>query len=138
MGLRAPRPAYISGIGRRQREIIRVHAGRIDEPYNLCVEASTQLTNDLRDNGFSAHLLQCTGLKTVAPDADTRWHDLAPQSRWVHFLVQIGEDVVDLTRRQFFPTSAFPYVQSMAACDAEWDNVTLSIAKPRMQPLALI
>lgn len=131
MGLRAPQPAYISGIGKRERDIIRAHATRIDEPYNLCVEASKELTNALRDNGFSAHLLHCTGLRISAPDADLRWQALAPQSAWVHFLVKIGEEVVDLTRRQFFPASAFPYVQSMASCDAEWDQITLSIAKPR-------
>lgn len=133
MGLRAPHPAYISGISRRQREIIRAHADRIETPYNLCVEASTGLTNDLRANGFSAHLLQCTGLRTAAPDADLRWRGLAPQSRWVHFLVQLGEEVVDLTRRQFFPASAFPFIQSMHDCDAEWDNITLSMAGPRLR-----
>jgi hypothetical protein len=133
-GFRSPGSLYISAIGRREREIIRAHAAEIaDEPYNLCVEASTKLTNELRDNGIAAHLLHCKGLRTDAPNADARWHVLAPQSRWVHFLVQIGEDVVDLTRRQFFPASAFPFVQSMAATDAEWDSLTLSIAKPRLQ-----
>lgn len=134
MQFRAPRSAYISGIGRAQRDIIRAHAGRIDEPYNHCVEASMRLTNDLRDSGFSAHLLRCTGLKTLAPEADARWQALGPQSFWVHFIVQIGEDVVDLTRRQFFPASAFPYVQSVRACNAEWNSVTLSLPRPRMQP----
>lgn len=127
--LRVPLSVYSTGISRPQRQIIRAHAETIDEHFNGCVEASRNLTLDLREHGHSAHLLQCTGLKTPAPLADSRWHDLAPQKRWVHFLVKIGEDVVDLTRRQFFPASAFPYVQSMAACDAEWDDITLSIAR---------
>ncbi len=137
MGLRAPLPAYISSIGRHERHIIRAHADRIMEPYNLCVETSVDLTAALRDKGFSARMLCCTGLKTLAPDADSRWHDLAPQSRWVHCVVKIGEEIIDLTRRQFFPLSAFPFIQSMSAFDAEWDSVSLSEPGPRMQPKLL-
>ncbi len=132
-GLRALHFGYVSAIGRREREIIRAHAGRIDNPYNYCREASLDLSDELRSNGFSARVLCCSGLKPAAPEADARWLDLAPQSCWVHFLVKIGEDIVDLTRRQFFPRSAFPYLQSLSACDAEWVNVSLT--RPQVKPL---
>jgi hypothetical protein len=79
--------------------------------------------DDLQTSGFDAQMLKCQGLKTDAPDADDRWMKLAPQSRWVHFVVRMGDEVIDLTRRQFFPESGYPFIQSYAAFEAEWTNI---------------
>ncbi len=79
--------------------------------------------DDLLESGFSAKILRCKGLKTAALDADARWIDLGPQSFWVHFIVKLDENVFDLTRRQFFPVSAYPFIQSYADCANEWDSI---------------
>jgi len=122
--LRAPRSAYISAMGRPARDIIRRRAAKLgDESYNLCHETSFKLMDDLQTDGFDAQMLRCSGLKTDAPDADARWIQLAPQSLWIHFVVRVGEDVIDMTRRQFFPYSGFPFVQSYGDFEAEWSKV---------------
>ncbi len=134
MGLRAPHHAYISGIGPREKEIILARAAQIiEEPYNLCRETAIKLSDDLQSNGFSAEVMRCHGLKTDAPDADARWLALSVQSFWIHFVVRIGADVVDLTRRQFFPLSGFPFIQSLSACEAEWDSVGLDVPRSRFR-----
>ncbi len=130
MSLRAPHGAYISSIGPREKEIILARAAKIEEPYNLCRETSIKLSDDL---GFPAQVMRCSGLKTDAPEADARWLALSVQSLWVHFVVKIGEDVVDLTRRQFFPLSGFPFIQSFSACEAEWDKVGVDVPRSRFR-----
>jgi hypothetical protein len=124
MGIRAPFAAYVSDMGASEKKIIRARAARAgQDSYNLCHETSFKLMDDLQTGGFDAQMLRCSGLKTDAPDADDRWIKLAPQSLWIHFVVRVGEDVIDLTRRQFFPLSCFPFVQSYSAFEAEWSNI---------------
>lgn len=133
MGLRAPLHAYISGIDSRAKEIILARAACIADSYNLCRETSIKLSDDLLCNGFSAQVLRCHGLKTEALDADARWLALSKQSFWVHYVVKIGSDIVDLTRRQFFPQSGFPFIQSFSACEAEWDSVGVDVPRSRFR-----
>jgi len=124
MGFRAASEnAFISSMGAGEKKIVRARGNKVLEPYNLCYETSFKLMDDLQTGGFEAQMMRCDNLKTLAPDADHRWHDLAPQSRWVHFIVKIGEEAIDLTRRQFFPASPFPFVQSWAECEAEWGKI---------------
>jgi hypothetical protein len=126
MGFRAPGSAYISGMGTSEKRIIRTRAAKVgEESFNLCHETSFKLMDDLQSGGFAAQMLRCSGLNTDAPDADDRWIKLAPQSLWTHFVVRIGEDVIDLTRRQFFPRSGFPFVQPYSAFEAEWTNIVV-------------
>jgi hypothetical protein len=124
MGFRASPAAYVSNMGNSEKKIIRTRAAKLgSESYNLCHETSFKLMDDLQTGGFDAQMLQCKGLKTDAPDADDRWMKLAPQSLWIHFVVRVGEDIIDLTRRQFFPESGYPFVQSYAAFEAEWTDI---------------
>jgi hypothetical protein len=127
MGFRGARQsAFISDMSVSERHIVRTRAAKIIEPFNLCYETSFKLMDDLQTGGSDAQMMRCSDLKTVAPDADQRWHDLAPQLRWVHFIVKIGEEAIDLTRRQFFPFSPFPFVQSWAECEAEWGAISVA------------
>jgi hypothetical protein len=124
MGFRALPSAYVSDMGRSEKKIIRARADKLcGESYNLCHETSFKLMDDLQTGGFDAQMLKCQGLKTDAPDADDRWMKLAPQSLWIHFVVRVGEDIIDLTRRQFFPESGYPFIQSYADFEAEWSNI---------------
>jgi hypothetical protein len=139
MSHRAPHGAYISGIGPREKEIILARASKlIKEPYNLCRETSIKLSDDLLCHGFASQVMRCSGLITDAPDADKRWHTLGAQSFWIHFVVKVGTDVVDLTRRQFFPMSGFPFVQSLSDCEAEWDTFGLDVPRSRFREPQLV
>jgi hypothetical protein len=133
MGFRGPQQAYISGISRHGREIILARAENISDSYNLCRETAIKLSDDLLCQGVSAQVMRCHGLKTDASEADARWIALSAQSFWVHYVVKIGSDVVDLTRRQFFPLSGFPFVQSLRACEAEWDSVGVDVPRSRFR-----
>lgn len=94
-----------------------------DNYYNRCRAISHRLADDLLSHGSTAQVLRCSGLRTPANGADQRWHDLGAQSFWVHFVVRINEfQVVDLTRRQFFPDCENPFYQSFADFSAEWDG----------------
>jgi hypothetical protein len=127
MGFRAAQKnTFISDMSSAERKIVRARGGKIIEPFNLCYETSFKLMDDLHTGGFEATMMRCSNLITDAPDADIRWHDLAAQSRWVHFIVKVGEEAIDLTRRQFFPFSPFPFVQSWAECEAEWGAISVA------------
>jgi hypothetical protein len=102
-------------------DIIRSHAGFLTETFNECRASSYKLADELQSQGFAAKVIRCTGLKTDAPAADQRWHDLGGQDHWVHFVVRCDEHIVDLTRRQFFPDSDNPFYQSIGAFEAEWN-----------------
>jgi hypothetical protein len=68
-------------------------------------------------------MLKCRGLLTDAKEADQRWVHM-PQKNWVHFIVKLDDNIIDLTRRQFFPLSAFPFIQPYSDCMAEWGSVS--------------
>jgi hypothetical protein len=70
-------------------------------------------------------------LRTPAPDADIRWHAVGEQHFWIHYVVIIGAQVVDLTRRQFFPGCETPFYQSAAAFEAEWASFAPEVQNPR-------
>ncbi len=123
MGFRGPDQAFNSDITVTERGIIRARAARVGDPYDACHQASLRLMDDLLCSGIDAQMLRCSGLKTDAPEADARWIKLGPQSYWIHFMVKMGGNVIDLTRRQFFPESGYPHVQSYDACEAEWDKI---------------
>ena len=105
-------------------DIVTSHATRILKPFGICKQISRTLVADLLRSGHDAHILRCSYLLTPAPDADDRWLDLGSQFYWVHYVVQAGDRVFDLTRRQFYPGAAQPHVQALAATEAEWESVT--------------
>lgn len=125
MAVLAQHKSYISDISSEARQIIWTRADNVGEPYDYCLQASLRLMDDLVAEGYSAQMLRCKGLKNAALTADSRWIHLGPQNFWVHFIVKLDDDVVDLTRRQFFPLSTYPFIQSYTACEDEWDDVAL-------------
>lgn len=104
--------------------IVKDNADRLDDYYNKCRAVSHRLADDLLSHGASAHVLRCTGLRTLAVGADQRWRDMGAQSFWIHFVVRISAtQIVDLTRRQFFPDCENPFYQSFEDFSLEWDGI---------------
>lgn len=114
-------------------EIIQSVSERTTLYYDQCRAASYRLADDLKSHGHRADVLRCAGLRTPAPDADSRWHAVGAQGFWIHYVVIIGAEVVDLTRRQFFPGCATPFYQSAAAFEAEWDSFAAEMQNPRFR-----
>jgi hypothetical protein len=112
-------------------EIIQAASDKTTLYYDECRATSYRLADDLRSHGHGAEVLRCAGLRTPAPDADTRWHGVGAQHFWIHYVVIIGAQVVDLTRRQFFPGCETPFYQSAAAFEAEWDSFAPEVQNPR-------
>jgi len=116
---------HISELGSSDRLIVQARSSKVADPYDYCYQASLRLMDDLLLSGSSAQMLRCSGLRNEALDADSRWLKLGPQTYWVHFVVKLDDDIIDLTRRQFFPLSDYPFVQSYSDCLDEWDAVSV-------------
>jgi len=112
-------------------EIIQASSERTTLYYNQCRSSSYGLADELQSHGHRAQVFRCSGLRTPAPDADSRWHAVGLQKFWIHYVVIIGAEAVDLTRRQFFPACETPFYQSEAACVAEWDSFAPEVQNPR-------
>ncbi|WOJ91283.1 hypothetical protein RZS28_08525 [Methylocapsa polymorpha] len=111
--------------------IIKANSDKITLYYNQCRAASQRLSDDLLSHGHVAQVLRCSGLKTDAPDADKRWRETGAQEFWIHYVVQFDGQIVDLTRRQFFPACDNPFYQSSDAFAAEWTSFGPELQNPR-------
>jgi hypothetical protein len=83
------------------RRVAEIQAGRLKRPYGRCLEASERLV-----------------------DALHRWLAIrrAPAS-WVHYVVQVDDLVIDLTRQQFFPDAPNPHYADTGSLAAEWHTI---------------
>lgn len=113
--------------------IVKNNADKTFAYYNQCRASSHKLADDLLSHGHAAEVLRCSGLKTLAPDADQRWLDTGAQRFWIHYVVQFDAHIVDLTRRQFFPGCDNPFYQSAATFAAEWDSFGPELQNPRFR-----
>jgi hypothetical protein len=105
------------------QEIVAAHARRVEpSAFDQCYAASVALTQALRSSGVEVQLIQVAGLLAPAPSADARWLSL-PATSWLHYAVQIGDTVVDLTRQQFFPADPQPFICPAARYAAQWSTL---------------
>jgi hypothetical protein len=133
-GLNAPHAADMSAWFSSEADVIEKNAGLVSVAFNNCRSISHKLADDLLSNGIHATVMRCSGLRTDAPAADQRWHDLGPQVGWVHFVVQTDGQMVDLTRQQFFPLSANPFLQTLGLFTDEWVNIRPDDFNDRLKP----
>lgn len=105
------------------RAIAERHAAKIRDPFDKCRGASIALASALTKAGHDAQVLRCSHLLPYARDAHRKWQALGSQLYWIHYVVAVGDEVFDLTRRQFFPECAQPHIQTRAELAAEWDGV---------------
>jgi hypothetical protein len=133
MATGSPEPRSSCAATPTSAEIVLAASVRTTLYYDQCRASSYRLADDLRSHGHDAGVLRCAGLRTPAPDADTRWHSVGTQEFWIHYVVIIGAQVVDLTRRQFFPGCDTPFYQSAAAFEAEWDSYAPEVQNPRFR-----
>jgi hypothetical protein len=116
-----------------EADVIQKNASFVEVTYNNCRAVSHKLADDLLSNGISASVMRCTGLRTDAPGADQRWLNLGPQAGWVHFVVRTDNQMVDLTRQQFFPLSENPFLQGLNLFADEWNTISVDDFSGRMR-----
>lgn len=104
--------------------LAEAHASRVRRPYGRCLDVSEGLVAALRRRGIEARLLRCSDGVLDAPNADVRWLRLAraPHS-WVHYVVQVDDLIIDLTRRQFFPDAPHPFYADVGDLSSEWHSI---------------
>jgi hypothetical protein len=116
-----------------ENDVIQENAGRVEVAFNNCRAISHKLADDLLSQGIHASVMRCSGLITDAPAADQRWINLGPQTSWVHFVVQTHNQMVDLTRQQFFPLSDNPFFQELHVFADEWTAICVDNFNSRMR-----
>jgi hypothetical protein len=116
-----------------ETDLIQKNASFVEVTFNNCRAISHKLADDLLSHGISASVMRCSGLRTDAPTADQRWLDLGPQASWVHFVVRTDRQMVDLTRKQFFPLSDNPFLQGLNLFSEEWNSISIDSLNGRMR-----
>ena len=101
--------------------ILTRHAGRIRRPFNRCYPTSIALVAELEAAEQPAALIQFCGLIPTALDADPRWLRFT-QASWTHYAVRLGNLVIDLTRRQFFPDADPVHVEPFWSACSQWSR----------------
>jgi hypothetical protein len=106
------------------RRVAEIQAGRLKRPFGRCLEASERLVDALHRRGIHGRILRCSDGVLDAPGADPRWLAIrrAPVS-WVHYVVQVDDMIIDLTRRQFFPDAANPHYADPRSLAGEWHTI---------------
>jgi len=115
------------------RRVAEVQARRLKRPYGRCLEASERLVDALLRRGIHARILRCSEGTLDAPRADPRWLAIrrAPVS-WVHYVVQVDDLVIDLTRRQFFPDAPNPHYADAGSLVSEWHDIAAVCNQERL------
>lgn len=116
-------------------QIVAKHAAKVKDPFNKCAPVSRALADDLVKHGYPARVIRCSYLLPYARDAHQKWQNLGSQMYWVHYVVRVGNSVFDLTRRQFFPESPQPFVQSWADFKNDWEEIGIDWEWHRKQGL---
>jgi hypothetical protein len=119
-----------------ESDVIQKNASFVEVTFNNCRAISHKLADDLLAHGIHASVMRCSGLRTDAPAADQRWLDLGPQASWVHFVVRTDQQMVDLTRQQFFPLSENPFLQGLNLFTDEWNSIAVDNLNGRMRARA--
>jgi hypothetical protein len=88
-----------------------------------CKIASRRLKEFLQKLGFDAVVLRLKGPKFGTEKALPKWRKLS-QHGWIHYVVQVGNTIYDLTNRQFDPDCAYPLIQTRTELNKKWSEVT--------------
>lgn len=93
--------------------------------YNRCKFMSYELALYLRRRGVKASTVHCQGLT-----ANSTWKDTAhqawvekPRKEWSHYVVRVGDVLIDVTGRQFDPKIEHPRFTSRAESRQDWETL---------------
>lgn len=105
--------------------------GTLDEictdPGN-CAMVSEDLAKWLKANGVSAKVI--TGFDMINPEWAKRAKVRFRSEEDAHTVVAVGNQVIDLTARQFEPTAKFPRIIPLSQFKKEWTSVDVGTSRP--------
>jgi hypothetical protein len=105
-------------------QIAKTFARRIsrqDKAFDNCKRVCTALVDALHQNGFEASLVKVGEPQKHWPQAHLTWQAMDP-FYWVHYVVKIGDQAVDLTRRQFDPKAPVITIEPWSQIQQDWGN----------------
>lgn len=79
--------------------------------FDRCYDKACQLYDKAQDKNLQPKLVQVADFRGDGSDADQRWTKL-PQHVWQHYVVIVGDQVLDPTARQFGPDMPTRYPMS--------------------------
>ena len=95
------------------------HISRPDKAFDNCKRVSTALVTALHENGFDASLVKVAEPQRHWPHAHPTWQTMDPFF-WVHYVVRIDDQAVDLTRRQFDPNAPRIVIEPWSQIEQDW------------------
>ena len=73
--------------------------------------------------GVAFRVLRLAQASKGFPDADPRWLKLGKPSWWIHYVVEVEGQAIDLTARQFDPASPHPLLTPMRDVQNVWQEI---------------
>jgi hypothetical protein len=93
-----------------------------DGAYANCYAVSVRFARFLREHHVACLLLVLTGPVADMTAAAGRWPYLNPSTA-SHWVVQVGDVIIDWTARQFDPAAELPYLSPAATAGERWGVV---------------
>ena len=92
----------------------------LSESFDTCYNEACRLYDQAEAKGLPARLLQVAGFQGDGSSADPRWQKI-PKDIWQHYVVLVGDRVLDPTAKQFGPEFATKYNQDQL--EQNWKTV---------------
>jgi len=90
------------------------------ESFDTCYNEACRLYDQAEAKGLDARLLQVAGFQGDGSSADPRWQKI-PKDMWQHYVVLVGDLVLDPTAKQFGPEFATKYNQDQL--EQNWQKI---------------
>ena len=93
-----------------------------DTAFNKCKFASYELAKILRSQGIDARLCNVKGYKGNPETAHDYWRS-KPSRHWQHYMIRVGDTMIDITAKQFDPEFLAPRIQAVEQVKKQWNIV---------------
>lgn len=105
--------------------VLRSHRGlgSTRGAFSKCKQVAAALGTQLERAGVEFKVLRLSHAAASYPDADPRWIKLGKPSWWIHYVVEAEGQVIDLTARQFDPSSPHPLLIPMREIHHVWQEI---------------
>ncbi|CAH1692330.1 conserved hypothetical protein [Hyphomicrobiales bacterium] len=105
--------------------VLRAHRGLATPrgAFSKCKQVAAALGTQLERAGVDFKVLRLTEAAKSFPDADPRWLKLGKPSWWIHYVVEVDGQAIDLTARQFDPSCQHPLLTPMREVRLIWEEI---------------
>ncbi len=105
--------------------VLRAHRGLATPrgAFSKCKQVAAALGAQLERAGVAFRVLRLAQASKGFPDVDPRWLKLGKPSWWIHYVVEVEGQAIDLTARQFDPASPHPLLTPMRDVQNVWQEI---------------